>query len=79
MIIEKISKNDEWEDYFIFSTSSKKHYIVTFDLKENTVFCDCEDMKYRRQNLKFGGVKISDKDHHCKHIKKVLEIRDELE
>ena len=83
MIIEKVSKNEEWEDYFIKSKSSKskssnKHYIITFDLLEDTVSCDCEDFKYRRENLKFGGVKVSDKENHCKHIKKILEIRDKL-
>ena len=85
MIIEKVSKNEEWEDYFIKSKSSNKHYIITFDLLEDTVSCDCEDFscdcedfKYRRENLKFGGVKVSDKENHCKHIKKILEIRDKL-
>ena len=71
MIIEKVSKNEEWEDYFIKSKSSNKHYIITFDLLEDTVSCDCEDFKYRRENLKF-------KENHCKHIKKILEIRDKL-
>ena len=78
MIIEKVSKNEEWEDYFIKSKSSNKHYIITFDLLEDTVSCDCEDFKYRRENLKFGGVNVSDKENHCKHIKKILEIRDKL-
>ena len=70
MIIEKVSKNDEWEDYYIKSKSSNKHYIITFDILEGTVNCDCEDFKYRRENLKFGGVKLTDKENHCKHIKK---------
>ena len=43
MIIEKVSKNDEWEDYYILSKSSNKHYMITFDILEGTVNCDCED------------------------------------
>ena len=49
MIIEKVSKNDEWEDYYIKSKSSNKHYIITFDILEDTVNCDCEDFKYRKE------------------------------
>ena len=79
MIVEKYYKNDMWEDYYIKSKASNKSYIITFDVLEKTVSCDCEDFKYRKENLKFGGVKLSDKKNHCKHIRKILEIKDDLE
>ena len=79
MIVEKVSKNDQWEDYFILSKSSNKQYIVTIDIVEDTVSCECEDFKYRKENLKFGGVRLKDTENHCKHIRKVLEIRDKQE
>ena len=78
MIIEKVSKNDQWEDYFIKSKASNKEYIITIDVLEGTVSCDCEDFRYRKENLRFGGVRLSDTANHCKHIKKILEIRDDL-
>ena len=76
MIVEKLVKNEQWEDYFILSKSSNKQYIITIDIVEDTVCCDCEDFKYRKENLRFGGVRINDKANHCKHIKKILEMRE---
>ena len=42
------------------------------DHKEGTVYCTCPDFKYRRDNLKYGGADLDDSEHHCKHIKLVL-------
>ena len=78
MIVEEYNKNELWEDYCIKSMASGKSYIITIDVMEQTVSCDCEDFKYRKENLKFGGVKLSDYKNHCKHIKKILEIKDDL-
>jgi len=78
MIVEKYNKNEIWEDYYIKSKASNKSYIITIDVAEKTVSCDCEDFKYRKENLKFGGVKLSDSKNHCKHIRKILEIKDDL-
>ena len=71
----KFNRNKFWEDYFIKSTERSQTHLVTIDLKEQTVHCDCEDFKYRKENLKFGGVKLSDIENHCKHIREVLKIR----
>ena len=74
----KFFRNDYWEDYFVKSTPKSRSHLVTIDLKEDTVMCDCEDFKYRKENLKFGGVKLSDKENHCKHIRAVLKLRNIL-
>ncbi len=71
----KFFRNDYWEDYFVKSTPKSKSHLVTIDIKEQTVHCDCEDFKYRKENLKFGGVSLDDTDNHCKHIKSVLKLR----
>lgn len=75
----KFFRNEYWEDYFVKSNPKARTHLVTIDLKEDTVMCDCEDFKYRKENLKFGGVALSDKDNHCKHIKEVLRVRSVLD
>lgn len=74
----KFFRNDYWEDYFIRSNPRSRTHMVTVDLKEETVHCDCEDYKYRKEKLKYGGVKITDTDNHCKHIKAALKLRNIL-
>lgn len=78
MNLFKFFRNEYWEDYFIKSSPTSDTHLVTIDLKEETVHCDCLDFKYRKENLKFGGVKLTDKENHCKHIREVLKIRSVL-
>ena len=75
----KFFKNEFWEDYFLRTNARSRTHIVTVDLKEETVMCDCEDFKYRKENLKFGGVRLNDTDNHCKHIRTALKLRGLLE
>jgi len=64
----------EWEDWEVTSQSNpNKSYLVTVDHDENTVQCSCPDFHYRRENLLFGGVLLSDKEKYCKHIRGVLQ------
>lgn len=78
MYFLKFFRNEYWEDYFIKSTSKSRTHLITIDLKEKTIQCDCEDFKYRKENLRFGGVKLSDTENHCKHIREVLRVREVL-
>ncbi len=75
----KFFRNDYWEDYFVKSSPKGRTHLVTIDVKEQTVHCDCEDFKYRKEKLKFGGVGLNDTDNHCKHIREVLRIRGVLD
>ena len=74
----KFFRNEYWEDYFLKSNPKSRTHLVTIDLKENTVMCDCEDFKFRKENLKFGGVALADTENHCKHIREVLRVREVL-
>lgn len=74
----KITRNEYWEDYLLKTDSKSRSHLVTIDLKELSVHCDCEDFKYRKENLKFGGVLLSDTENHCKHIRSVLKLREVL-
>lgn len=74
----QFNRNSYWEDYILRTDKKSRSHLVTIDLKEETVHCDCEDFKYRRQHLKFGGAKLDDSDNHCKHIKSVLKLREVL-
>ena len=74
----KFFRNDYWEDYFVKSEKTSKAHLVTVDVKEQTVICDCEDFKFRKENLRFGGVKLTDTDNHCKHIRAALKLRNIL-
>ena len=74
----KFNRNDFWEDYLVKTDKKSRTHLVTIDLKEQSVHCDCEDFKFRKENLKFGGVKLNDKENHCKHIREVLKIRSVL-
>lgn len=74
----KFFRNDYWEDYFLKTDKDSETHLVTIDLKEQTVHCDCKDFKFRKENLKFGGVALNDTENHCKHIKSALKIREVL-
>ena len=50
-------------------------YGVDIDKEERTVYCDCPHFIYRLQTEEFGGSKLTDVDHHCKHITQVLSYR----
>ena len=60
-------------DYLIYNDESHQEYLVQVDHEEQTVKCDCPDFKFRKENLQFGGAKLEDTEHHCKHIREVLE------
>lgn len=67
-----IFKSQEFNDYIVYNDETHNEYLVTMDHKEGTVYCTCPDFKYRRDNLKYGGADLDDSEHHCKHIKLVL-------
>ena len=74
----KIFINEFWEDYFLKTNERSRTHLVTIDVKEQTIHCDCEDFKFRKENLKFGGVALTDKENQCKHMREVLRIREVL-
>ena len=67
-----IFKSDIWDDYIVYNDETHNEYLVTVDHQEKTCYCTCPDFKYRKDNLKFGGVKLDDKENHCKHIRGVF-------
>lgn len=72
-MITSHNTSGEWEDYIVTShTSPDKEYLVTVDNEEETVYCTCPHFIYRLQTEKWGGAKLTDVDHHCKHIMEVL-------
>ncbi len=81
MNITSVIRNDYWEDYYIENDNGDNRYLVTIDVKEKTVFCTCPNFKFRkapRAALKFGGVSLTDRDNHCKHISYALQVREVL-
>ena len=64
-----------FSDWLVYNDEKRTEYLVTVDHEEKTVKCDCPDFKYRRQTEKHGGAKLDDSEHHCKHIKEVLNGR----
>lgn len=78
MNLLKYYSNDFYEDFFVKSSKKSRTHLVSIDKKEQSAFCDCEDFRFRKENLKFGGVALSDKENHCKHICFALKIRDAL-
>lgn len=74
MKLTSFIKNESWEDWYVISATGKQ-YLITIDLIEKTVYCTCPDFKYRKDNLKFGGALLTDKENHCKHIEYILRIR----
>lgn len=47
-------------------------YGVDINFDEGTCYCDCPHFQYRLQTERFGGAKLDDNEHHCKHIQEVL-------
>ncbi len=73
MAIVSHQVNGEWEDWEIQSQSNPNTiYLISLDHDEDTIRCDCPDFHYRKENLRFGGVKLNDNDNHCKHIREDL-------
>ena len=73
MITSTLIFNSEiFTDYLVYNDKSHSEYLVTVDHEEGTVKCDCPDFKFRRQNQKYGCVKLSDEKNHCKHIRQAL-------
>ena len=67
-----IFKSDLFSDWLVYNDEKHTEYLVTVDHEEGTVKCDCPDFKYRKSVEKYGCAKLEDKEHHCKHIKKIL-------
>ena len=82
MRIVAFTSNEYWEDYYLQNETGDKQYLITIDVKEGTVFCTCPHFVYRcnkpATRCKFGGLLLSDKGNHCKHIKYVLGVREVL-
>jgi hypothetical protein len=73
MISSALIFNSEiFTDYLVYNDERHTEYLVTVDHEEGTDKCDCPDFKFRRQNQKYGCVKLEDTDNHCKHIRKAL-------
>ena len=67
-----LAENREWALYQVRSFSNDLSYGVDIDKEEGTVYCSCPHFQYRLQTEKWGGAKLEDTSHHCKHIKEVL-------
>lgn len=69
-----LAENEEYAFYRVQSESDEDiSYGVDIDKVEETCFCDCPDFKYRKQTERFGGARLDDPEHHCKHIRAVKE------
>ena len=75
MIFLKIEINDRWEDYTLKTDRRSNAHLVSFDREERTYHCTCEDYRFRRDKLEFGGVAALDVANHCKHITEVRRLR----
>lgn len=82
MRVVAFTSNEYWEDYYILNDDGSKQYLVTIDVKENTVYCTCPNFRYRCNTVvnrcKYGGLELADKTNHCKHIRFALHIREVL-
>lgn len=67
-----IFNSDMFSDYIVYNDEKHTEYLVQIDKEDKTVKCDCPDFKFRKETERFGGAKLEDKQHHCKHIKEVL-------
>lgn len=76
MILSAFYSNPYYEDYFVQTDKDSRPHLVTIDKKEQSIHCDCEDFKFRKENLRFGGVLLSDTANHCKHQRWCLQIRE---
>ena len=73
MISSTLIFNSEiFSDFMIYNDETHNEYLVTIDKEERTVYCTCPHFQYRLQTEEFGGAKLEDTNHHCKHIKEVL-------
>ena len=71
--ITLLAENEEYEFYRVASFSDENiNYGVDIDKVERTCFCDCPHFINRLQTEKWGGARIDDSEHHCKHIREVL-------
>lgn len=69
-----LAENEEYALYRVKSHSNPNiSYGVDIDKVEGTCICDCPDFIYRKQTERFGGSKLDDADHQCKHSKQVLD------
>ena len=76
MNLLKYYSNIVYDDFFVKDNPKSRTHLVTIDKQDKTVHCDCEDFKFRKENLEFGGVTVDDKENHCKHIRFALRIKE---
>lgn len=67
-----IFQSEIFSDWLVYNDEKHTEYLVTVDHEEKTVKCDCPDFKFRKQNQEHGCAKLTDIEHHCKHIKAAL-------
>lgn len=71
--ITLLAEDDDIALYNVKSFSDDAvEYGVDIDKNEGTCFCTCPDFQYRKQTERWGGARIDDSEHHCKHIREVL-------
>ena len=68
-----IFQSEMFSDWIIYNDETHGEYLVTVDHSEDTCYCTCPDFQYRKQTEKFGGAKLDDNSHHCKHIRRVMD------
>lgn len=68
-----LAENEEYSFYRVPSESDPNlTYGVDIDKVEGTCYCDCPHFRYRLQTENWGGARLEDNEHHCKHISEVL-------
>ncbi len=68
-----LAENEEYALYRVQSDSDPNlSYGVDIDKNEGTCYCDCPHFRNRLQTERWGGAKLDDSAHHCKHIRMVI-------
>lgn len=69
-----LAENEEYALYRVQSDSNPNlSYGVDIDKVEGTVLCECPDFIFRKQTEKWGGARLNNPNHQCKHVKQVLD------
>ncbi len=68
----KIFDSETFSDWIVYNDETHREYLVTVDHEDDICYCTCPDFQYRKQTEKFGGAKLDDNSHHCKHIRQVI-------
>ena len=78
MNLLKYYSNQYYDDFFVKDKPQSRTHLVSIDKQDKSVHCDCEDFKYRKENLEFGGVNLDDERGHCKHIRFAIRVREAI-